>query len=100
MTDHPPTLTDADAGTLLERGAARVIRNAVSDFERETLSLSAVEHLLRRLGNCADILDRSDSPAPTPEHCRRCGVVITATGHPRYCAVCDDVLSGGHLVMS
>jgi hypothetical protein len=100
MTDRPPTPTPTPEGTLLEREAARVIRNAVGDFERETLSLSAVEHLLRRLGNLADVLDRSDLPAPAPEHCRRCGVVITATGHPRYCAVCDDVLNGGHRVMA
>lgn len=58
MTEHPP-MPPRNA-TLLEREAARVIRNAVSDFERETLSLSAVEHLLRRLDNLADILDRSD----------------------------------------
>jgi hypothetical protein len=106
MTDHPPALAvDPDGGTLLEREAARVIRNAVSDFQHETLSLSAVEHLLRRLGNLADVLDRSDllpaaTPAAAPESCQRCGIAIAMTGHTRYCAVCDDVLSGGHRVMS
>jgi hypothetical protein len=97
---HPALAVDPDGGTRLEREAARVIRTAVGDFEREAMSLSAVEHLLRRLGNLADILDRSDLPTATPEHCRRCGIVITTTGHPRYCAVCDDVLNGGHRVMS